>query len=305
MSKLIKMTPECIEAACKELADALNGGRFADGKINFTKSLATMSRKATLFYTEIAALKKQALVNGYDKEVAWHGVATRGSDPEKDEYFITDILVYPQEVTGATVTTDQERYQMWLMNHEDDVFNNIRAQGHSHVNMGITPSGVDTSLYERLLEQLDDDMFYIFTISNKRGEETVKIYDLQKNVLFETADVTIKVLDDGIGIERLLADSKELVKDKPVTPVVSRTPGAGYGSAYSGVYEGYGSHYATSSAMSVQKTSTKPTPQSAAEQKTIRRKGRRKDSATTARQTLPYALEIVEDDECLYDQYFR
>ena len=85
---------------------------------------------------------------------------------------------------------------MWLMNHEDDVFNNIRMQGHSHVNMGVTPSGVDNSLYERILEQLDDEMFYIFLIYNKKGDKTFKIYDLAKNILFETGDVTVKVLDD-------------------------------------------------------------------------------------------------------------
>jgi hypothetical protein len=182
MAKIIKITPECMDEIRKDFEDALSSAKLSDGKINFTKTFGNVKRDATVYFTELAWLKMQTLIREFDKEVAWHGLAYRGDDPEKDEYYIKDILVYPQEVAAATVNTDQEKYQMWLMNHEDDVFNNIRMQGHSHVNMGVTPSSVDTSLYDRILEQLDDRMFYIFLIYNKRGEKTYKIYDLAKNV---------------------------------------------------------------------------------------------------------------------------
>lgn len=214
MSKIIKMTQENIAELRRDFEEALKGIKLSDGKINFTKTFGTIQRKATLQFTEIAWLKMQTLVREFDKEVAWHGIAKRGDEEGKDSYIISDILVYPQEVTGATVNTDQEKYQTWLMNHEDEVFNNIRMQGHSHVNMGTSPSGVDTSLYDRILEQLEDDMFYIFLIWNKRGDKTIKIYDLAKNVLFETSDVTVEVLDDGTGIEHFLRNAKEMVQDK-------------------------------------------------------------------------------------------
>lgn len=184
MSKNIKITDESLNEVRKAFEEALSTGKFSDGKITFTKTLGIVNRKATIFFTELAWLKMQTLIREFDKEVAWHGIAKRGEDASKDEYYITDILVYPQEVTGATVSTDQEKYQMWLMSHDDEVFNNIRMQGHSHVNMDVTPSSVDTSLYDRILEQLDDDMFYIFMIWNKRKEKTIKIYDLAKNIFF-------------------------------------------------------------------------------------------------------------------------
>lgn len=193
MAKIIKLTPECLDELRREFEVALRNVKLSDGKLNYTKSFSTIKREATVYFTHMAWEKMQALIKGFDKEVAWHGVAHRG---ENDDYIITDILVYPQEVASATVNTDQEKYQMWLMSQEDDVFNNIRMQGHSHVNMGVTPSSVDTSLYDRILEQLEDDMFYIFLIYNKKGDKTFKIYDLAKNVLFETSDVTVKVLDD-------------------------------------------------------------------------------------------------------------
>ena len=237
MSKIIKMTAETINAICEDFRSAIEKMKLSDGKVTFTKTIGSVDRKATLYFTEMAYLKMVTLVREFDKEVAWHGVAFRGDDPEKDEYIIKDILVYPQEVTGATVNTDQEGYQTWLMSHEDEVFNNIRMQGHSHVNMGVSPSTVDTSLYERILDQLDDTMFYIFLIWNKRGEKTIKIYDLAKNILFETGDVEVKTTDEGMGLEEFLANAKEMVKTKPTTSYSPTNKWNGY-AGYPG-YSGY------------------------------------------------------------------
>ena len=214
MSKAIRLTESAIEEIYKDFVEAMKSVKMSDGKFTFTKTLGTVDRKATLYFSELAYLKMITLVREFDKEVAWHGIAYRGDDPEKDEYVVSDILVYPQEVTGATVNTDQKGYEAWLMSHDDDVFNNIRMQGHSHVNMGTTPSAVDTSLYDRILEQLDETMFYIFLIWNKRGEKTIKIYDLAKNVLFETSDITVVTLDEGLGIADFLDNAKAMVKEK-------------------------------------------------------------------------------------------
>lgn len=273
MSKNIKITDESLNEVRKAFEEALSTGKFSDGKITFTKTLGVVNRKATVYFTELAWLKMQTLIREFDKEVAWHGIAKRGEDTSKDEYYITDILVYPQEVTGATVNTDQEKYQMWLMSHDDEVFNNIRMQGHSHVNMGVTPSGVDTSLYDRILEQLDDDMFYIFMIWNKRKEKTIKIYDLAKNILFDTSDVTVEILDDGTGIEKFLKDAKDAVKDKPTTPTSTYQSNYRGSYGYGGYYGGYGSSYGNS-AKEDEPKKTEPTKETASSQK--KRKGKRK-----------------------------
>lgn len=224
MSKVIKITEQEIEALKHDFEEALNKAKLSDGKFTFTKNVGEVDRKAKLFYTEKAWLKQDALVREFTDEVAWHGVAKRRGEDEDDEYVIEDILVYPQEVTGATVTTDQEKYQDWLYDHDDEVFNNIRMQGHSHVNMGVTPSRVDLDLYEDFLNSLDDDMFYIFLIWNKKGEKTVKIYDLKKNVLFETKDVDVFVEDEIAGLSEFIEESKKQVTRKTVTtPVYNRT----------------------------------------------------------------------------------
>lgn len=215
MAKIIKITTDFIEEIRKDFEDAVKTMKLSNGRFSFSKSFASIKRDAKVVFKKQAWDKMQGLIKGFSEEVAWHGVAYRGPDGT-DEYYITDILVYPQEVTGATVTTDQEKYQTWLMSHDDEVFNNIRMQGHSHVNMGVTPSGVDNNLYESILEQLGEDMFYIFLIYNKKGDKTFKIYDLKKNVLFETTDVKVEVEDDGeqeIRIDGVSDDEKKIMID--------------------------------------------------------------------------------------------
>lgn len=211
MSKPIKMTEEYTKQLLREFSEALKGARLTDGKISFSKSVSIPNRKAKLYFTETAWVKMKLLVYKWDKEIAWHGIAKRNG---KDKYTISDILIYPQEVTGATVTTNQREYETWLMNFDDDIFNNIRMQGHSHVNMGVTPSGVDRTLYDRILDQLGDDMFYIFLIWNKSDERTVEIYDFAENIVFETQDVEIEVVDEKIGTQAFLSEANEKVSSK-------------------------------------------------------------------------------------------
>ena len=270
MAKLIKIGPECLEEVRKEFEESLKNLKLSDGKISFTKTLGTIQSRADLNFTDIAWQKMQALVREFDKEVAWHGIAFRDEDPDKNAYTITDIIVYPQEVTGATVTTDQTKYQTWLMDHDDDVFNNIRMQGHSHVNMSVSPSGVDTSLYDRILNQLDDTMFYIFLIWNKKGEKTVKIYDLAKNILFETSDVDVHILGNGFDMNAFLTDAREKVQTKPVT-LTQGNYGGGWGGwggyAGSGASYGYGYETQKPAPSYGPSSSVKPVKDSAAEVK--------------------------------------
>jgi len=147
--------------------------------------------KPTVFVTIEAYLRMTLLINQSSDELAWHGVVHKLDN----NYLIENILVYPQEVTGTTVDADEVKYAQWLMELPDNVINNLRFQGHSHVNMSTSPSGRDTSNWQKFLNLLQPGEFYIFCIANKKGEYHWVIYDTEKNVMFENKDITMKVVD--------------------------------------------------------------------------------------------------------------
>lgn len=243
MAKYIKMTPElqeeCRASFMAEFNAIMAKNKFSDGKLSFSKSFGTVSRKAHIYFTEIAWMKTTALLREFSKEVAWHATAYR-IPGDNDDYLIKDILVYPQTVTPSTVDMDVEKYSQWIMDGVmagDERFDHIRCQMHSHVNMGVFASGTDTQHQEEILEQLDEDDFYIFMIWNKSLKVYMRVFDMQKNILFETDDCEWAVLDDTIGLSKFIEDAKKIVVEDKTT----YNYGGGYGgyNGYSG-NQGYG-----------------------------------------------------------------
>lgn len=263
MSKIIKISAQDFPSIYEEFMQSLRHSRIINGKITFTKQFVNINRKAKIHFSGEAWVKMTALINSFSDEVAWHATAYRDDDESKDEYYIGDIFVYPQTVTGATVTTDQQRYEKWLMDLDDDTFNNLRMQGHSHVNMGVTPSAVDNTLYDGILDRLDDDMFYIFMIWNKKGDKTIMIYDFKKNILFDTADCEIDIA--GVDINAFVSDARS-----KVTRRYSYTYGGYAGtSAYGSTYQGaYNSANTKAAATASAKTPATTTPAAKTETKT-------------------------------------
>lgn len=132
-------------------------------------------------------------------------------------------MVYPQIVTGSQVDTDTVEYAKWLDwfdDNEPETFRNIRMQGHSHVNFSCNPSSVDTSHQKDLLSQVRADQFYIFLIWNKKDERTILIYDFGKNILFETKDVEVKIIEDENSFTKWLDNAMAMVKEVSYIPPV-------------------------------------------------------------------------------------
>jgi len=208
MAKPIAMTEEMKQQARDDFAAALDSIKMSDGKFSYSKSFKYEDAGAVVWLTQEAYKKIVALVTEFPDEVGWHGTVSRSND---SEFTIEDIFVYPQEVTGSTVNTDQRAYSNWLYALDDDTFNSIRMQGHSHVNMGVSPSGVDDKHRQQILGQLEPDMYYIFMIWNKALSVHTLIYDMARNVMYENNDVEVNLLG-GEGMDEFLADAKEKVQ---------------------------------------------------------------------------------------------
>lgn len=187
--RLIKPDPKSFNELVKEATHKL-----LSGKSSVTLSIDSLLKldkpkeedRPTVIITEEANAKMKALVASTNKEVAWHGLVTR---PQPLEFHITDILVYPQKVTGTTVESDDDLYPEWLNNLTDEQYNQLRMQGHSHVNMSVFSSGTDSDFYETLTKHMTD--YYIFIILNKSNKIYMEVRDIKNNMLYETADIDI------------------------------------------------------------------------------------------------------------------
>lgn len=193
--KYIKMTPESIDEILAGVKQTLMSSKNLGAKVTYTLNTGAqpegVAKKARIIVSYEAYMKINALIKTCSKEVGWHGLVTRvepGEGNEDEVWFeLYDIIVFPQTVTGASVTPDATEYALWLQSQPDEVFNDIRFHGHSHVNMGTTPSGTDTTYQDQLLDQVKD--FYIFGIFNKKGAKNLVVYDVETNVLYENKDI--------------------------------------------------------------------------------------------------------------------
>lgn len=172
-----------------------------------------------VYITTEAYVKLRKLVDDTTTEIGWYGTVTKMPGFES-VFVIDDILVYPQTVTGATCVQDDDRVFEFELNLSTDQVNRKRFHGHSHVNMGVTPSGVDEQFYQDILTQVDD--YFIIMITNKSGAYYTRFYDMQNNILYTGIPVQV-MLDNGIALEHWYDDAtqnniKEHTYTAPIKP---------------------------------------------------------------------------------------
>lgn len=92
MSKIIKVTDQYLNEARSEFEELLKTVDSANGKISFSKQFCDTKEKANLYFTESAYIKMTALIREFNKEIAWHGVASRTEDASENGYLISDKI---------------------------------------------------------------------------------------------------------------------------------------------------------------------------------------------------------------------
>jgi hypothetical protein len=139
-----------------------------------------------LIYVEPIALDKMALyVQGCNKEIGWLGHVERLDNV----FLIRDVYLFKQEVHATTCEINPEGLADFVtemyVNHgdiADDVLNNLRLWGHSHVNMSVSPSGQDDTQINTFK---DANPWFIRVIANKAGEMEFSIYDFEQGIKFK------------------------------------------------------------------------------------------------------------------------
>ena len=232
--KPIILTDEIKAEYKKEFEAYIETLRTSEANITFSraiKPIATDAVKPKVFFTPEAWIKTRSLIDHTSDEVQWHGLVRK----EDNVYLIYDIILPPQTVSGTTSNTDQVKYNDWIMSQPDDIFNYIRMHGHSHVNMPVSPSGTDTTLYNNILQMLSKTDYYIFMIMNKRDDITIMLYDMAQNTMFDTKDIQLEILcADGVALADWHRDITAKYVSKPVVVSTYSAP-TGAANQWSGV----------------------------------------------------------------------
>lgn len=233
MSKPIRLTEKMKQECLEDFTKQLNEVTLFDGKAEYKFNYYYPGKaRATVVFTQLAWAKQNRLVQEFSSEVGWHGIAKRDADaPSK--FIIEDLLVFPQEVTSATVVPEQGKYDIWNCTLPPEQKAHLRYHGHSHVNMSTSPSTTDNTFQngiigrlngdgytdearQEAIQELGDTAFYIFMIWNKRGEHNVRIFDLYDNVYYDNTEVDI-IVEGQEGLDAFMADAKAKVTNKSYT----------------------------------------------------------------------------------------
>lgn len=221
-----------------------------------------------IYISLLAHNKMSEFMKQNDKEVGWLGKVTKSGKA----YSIEDVYLFEQEVHATTteITTEGlNNFAMELMSTPDgmEVWNDIKLWGHSHVNMGTTPSGQDETQM-KLFEEGEND-FFIRLIGNKKGDLRIDLFNYEEGIIYEELPYQIYMTENKLNaitklreeiakmeeqidiitkltqpeIDAITAEIKAKVKNK-VTVVNTyggynsyANSGYGYGSGYG--YQGY------------------------------------------------------------------
>lgn len=183
-------------------------------KISVANSLVDSKLKSRLVFSKVATKKMLYLLIGSSKEVGWHGFVNK---LEKGVYYVTDIVIYPQETTSTSIHCDTTEYGLWQQNlclKCPEEFEKLRLHGHSHVNMACFPSTTDKDLQDDGIEMLQENGFYIWLIANKNLNYWAKIADREDGVVYKEVSLIFEDEDwANLSIEYSANVDKEGYED--------------------------------------------------------------------------------------------
>ena len=179
----------------------------------------------SVYYSQKVWAVMWHIIHKCPKEVGWMGYVTKiGHDYLVEEIFLPEQIVSAAETdispdAMATLTLELIKRDM---DPEKMIY-----WGHSHVNMGVSPSGQDETQIDLMLQNAP---VFIRAIHNKRGEGKVDVFDTTQGVVFQAVhhDVHIPALTDEqvVYLDELI---KSNVKDRVYVAPAYQKGGHGMG----------------------------------------------------------------------------
>lgn len=153
-------------------------------RISPSTKLSIIEFKRPTVYIHQDALNKINVIidNGGKDEVGWLATAQKIDT----NYLIKEVFIPKQDVHATTTEINVDGLGELMTElledkeHGLDRYNDLRCWGHSHVNMGVTPSGQDESQMKLFSDNKCD--WFIRMIGNKKGELKVDIFDYKNGI---------------------------------------------------------------------------------------------------------------------------
>lgn len=198
--------------------------------------------------TSEALTKMAVYVKECSDEIGWLGTAYKNE--AENTILIDDVYLFDQDVHGATTEITPEGlsdFATELLEQGDagiEIWNNLKMWGHSHVNMGVSPSAQDNDQMRTFAEGGHD--WFIRLICNKKGEMKLDLYDYRNGIAFIDLQWVEVVSEDERAIQSqidelyaqldALASAREKIYKDPikeemkakVRKIVSHTKGSTY-----------------------------------------------------------------------------
>jgi len=195
----------------------------------FGMKIEMLTNLPRVLISRLAYNKMWHFVDLADGEVGWLGTVTK----VENDFLIEEIFLFKQEVAATTteISADglAEVAQELIESRPDgvEVCNNLRFWGHSHVNMGTSPSAQDETQMETFRES--DHPYFIRGILNKNGRMEFTIYLYESGVKIVDPEWAIyEPVDKSVRAE-IEAEFKAKVSEKVYVPVYAGFQGGKYG----------------------------------------------------------------------------
>ena len=196
-----------------------------------------------------ALAKMKLFIDGCEDEIGWLGTAYR----EGKNIYVEDVYLFEQEVHSTTTEITPEglgKFGEEILKEDNgmEVWNNLKVWGHSHVDMGVTPSGQDCD--QMLVFKDSGHDWFLRIIGNKKGLIKFDLYDYKIGVEYndipyyehiskDEKDIMDRIEELTLSLqlieESIISDLKESV-DKEIKEKVSEIVSV-YGFGYKSYIE--------------------------------------------------------------------
>ena len=179
-------------------------------------AITIVYKKPTLYFTPTALEKTRLYVESCDTEIGWLGEI----EPIGNDFLCKDVYLPEQDVHSATTEMQPDDLIKFASEHDDELMEKLCLWGHSHVNMGTSPSGQDDNQVDLFRDTSMQHFFRV--IANKKGELNVTYYDA-KNSITVTNSAWALYSPCEVDEDAVRAEVKSKLREKKYTTYTKDT----------------------------------------------------------------------------------